>query len=350
MAKIDLGKIAEKFRKKHNFPEDIMLYEIFNSDPETVEVIIECVFPSPVIYKSFHFEMDNSKVSVEQKHTLIFVNIERRISKKLFECVNELQINSFLIGYLDKIFPEINRNLQEQKYLNGFILGNSYSSLDILFMSITNLKDNKKLPVSLTKSIAPFPPSSSLAKNYNHIFIRDLIDAINYYLNYNLDEAIRKTITSLENFFKQKNVQAKTFRGKLDKCLFKENYPDNWDNYFYVFRHNINIIYKIRNGIVHNKLRLTNQHAIICKKGIFTAFYIYRCGFNDEATRRFVYTINMQTELIEKMIRGMNLDELRSVRSQEPVGPTIDSMTQMDHFYFTGMRISEIEEGSLPLL
>lgn len=348
MAEIDLAKIVEEFQKKHNFPRDVPLHKVFNRDTEHIKALIECVFPTPVIYKNFNFELDNSKVSVEQKNTTIIANIEKTISKKLFGCLNELNINSFLIGYVDKILPEINRNLQEQKYLYGYILGNSYSSLDILYMSVTNREDNKKIDINLTKSIAPFPPSYSLAKDHNHIFIRDIIDAINYYLHYNLDEAIRKTITSLENFFHQRNIHANTFRKKLEKCLFKENYPHNWDNYFDVFQRNINIIYRIRNGIVHDKLRLTNEHAMICRKGIFTVFYIYRCGFNDEATRRFVRSLNMQTELIENTIRGMNLDELQRILNQEPSGPPIDSMEEMDHLYFTGMRISEIEERSLP--
>ena len=33
------------------------------------------------------------------------------------------------------------------------------------------------------------------------VFIRDLIDAMTDYLYYDLDECIRKTITSVENFF-----------------------------------------------------------------------------------------------------------------------------------------------------
>lgn len=56
----------------------------------------------------------------------------------------------------------------------------------------------------------------------------------------------------------------------------------------------------------------------------------------------------MQTELIEKTIRGINPDELQRVLSREPSGPPIDSMEQMNHFYFTGMRISETEERLLP--
>lgn len=187
----------------------------------------------------------------------------------------------------------------------------------------------------------------ALSKDHNHIFIRDLIDAITYYFSYNFDEVVRKNITSLENFFHHTNTKANTFRNKLEKCLIKENYPTNWDNYFDIFKRNIAIIYKIRNGIVHNKLRLTNEHALICRKGIFTAFYIYRGALTDAETRSFIFSINKQTELIERVIRGTNLDELHKVLNQIPAAPPINSMKEMDDFYFTGMRISEDEEKLL---
>lgn len=348
MTDLNLEKIAEEFREKHNFPEGMPLHEVFSTDPETVNVLIKCVFPSPIIYKSFKFDIDISTISVEQENTVIVAKINRPISKKLFNCLNELNNNSFLIGYLYKILPEINKQLQEQKYLNGYILGNSYSLFDILFMSVTDSASNKEVQINLIKSIATFPPSHSLAKDHNHIFIRDLIDAITYYFSYNFDEAVRKTITSLENFFHQTNTNADTFKKKLEKCFIKENYPSNWDNYFHIFKRNIGIIYKIRNGIVHDKLRLNNEHSLICRKGIFTVFYIYRGAQNDAETRRFVYTINMQTELIEQMIRGTNLDELNKIFDQKPTGAPINSMEDLDHFYFTGMRITNDEEKSLP--
>ena len=211
----------------------------------------------------------------------------------------------------------------------------------MLHVEVEDLNTQSKIEVSLLRSIPSFPPSTRLAKDYNHIFIRDFIDAITCYLNYNFDESVRKVITSLENFFHETHNSEKTFKAKLKKCIVADNYPSNWNKYLVIFVNNILIMYGIRNNIVHNKLRLNGSHTLICMKGMYTLFYIYQCALNDKQTTDFIRSLNMQFNLIQSVSKGRDLDDFAIMQDKPKI--SIDSMEDLDRVIFTGMEIDKKE-------
>lgn len=95
-----------------------------------------------------------------------------------------------------------------------------------------------------------------------------MVDAGNSYFENNYDDCIRKIITSVENTF--------------DKCRVKKNgegFPDTLNRVLArnfigteAVRKNIAFIYRIRNKIVHDKLRIKYDQGWFCDRAMRTLF------------------------------------------------------------------------------
>lgn len=77
--------------------------------------------------------------------------------------------------------------------------------------------------------IPGFPEVNKFKERLDVIFVRDLIDAMTEYFYFNLDECVRKVITSLENYFIYYNLKAPTNNSFWSKLFgIRKSKLKNW--------------------------------------------------------------------------------------------------------------------------
>jgi hypothetical protein len=324
-------------------PDKYIIGQDFFNDTELIDIKIICHLKTSVVINPFGFKSTDCLVGAEQVGIHLVVSIKRKISKKLFEALGRDNNISFIIGYIDDVLPKINKQLENQKYLSGHALSKSYTTLDIESPIVLEGKRKNRINLNWQINIGPFPPAKSLAPGSDYIFIRDYLDTTTHYFTYNLDECIRKTITSLENYFHRNSLKG-TFKERLKKCLTPSSYPHNWRPYLNILEDNINLIYLLRNNIVHDKLRLDFSDRWLCKKGIGTLSYIYQSQLNSEQTIKYVFAIAQQFLLLDNVLRGYKLDYLREADKDNGEAPIIKDLRELDALMFNGLKISKEEE------
>lgn len=285
--RLKIFKKKEEQKIRNELPESYFIGQEFIQDKEHVSVIITCIFHLSALIKPISFIYKDCKVTTDQKGCDFILLIERSISKRLFYSVSKNRTSErFIVGYINDILPVMNEHLINQKYLCGHLLIRTFSPLDIHKIIIVNKKNKDSKRLSFPFSVTNFPRSEEFAEGSNFKFIRDLIESTTYYYYYNLDDCVRKIISSIENFFLLRNIKGKSFKEKLLKSLRKENHSISWEPYLKMFFSNIMYVYKIRNSIVHDKYRMDFNDIWLCKKGIGTLFYIYQTNLNDKNTLR----------------------------------------------------------------
>lgn len=78
-------------------PESFMLGQEFLADTELINVKILCYFHTSIVVNPFEFKTEDYFVRAEQNGGLLEVSIERQISKKLFDSLNEKNNNAFVV-------------------------------------------------------------------------------------------------------------------------------------------------------------------------------------------------------------------------------------------------------------
>ena len=331
-----------------DLPDEYTVGEEFVKDKERIDVEIVCTFSTSAVLSNLRFISDNYSVETEQIGHDFIIKIKRQISKKLFHALMSTTAEIFLMGYIDEVLPEINRSISEQIYLNGHLLNKTYSILDIKKLIVINLNDKKFMELGCPIVVQAFPPSASLAKSSDSIFIRDYIDSMYCYFTYNLDDCIRKMITSLENFFRVTGITTKekdeSFNTRLDRCLNKVLYASNYAPYLYILKKNIKFIYKCRKGIVHDRFRMDFKNRWLCKKGIGTLSYIYKSSLLDIDTIKYIISLSQQFLLLNTLICGIPLDEYVEGINNPDEGTLITSGDDLDKFMFSGLEIGADEQ------
>lgn len=219
--------------------------------------------------------------------------------------------------------PEINAHIERQKYLDGHILARTISLPDLFDVAVVNLKEDKGGMVIWPIPLAIFHPSK-LAPDKDAVFIRDLISAMTSYFQYDLDEGIRKVITSLENCFsiyrlipKSENFLARLFqpifgkRFKIRKLIneyVKENYYPYIERDLAILRTNILFIYHLRNLVVHDRLRIHPSQTTVCRKAIGTLLYLYQGKFLKDEHRAYIFSFYSQFISIYEQYNGYSLE------------------------------------------
>ena len=160
-----------------------------------------------------------------------------------------------MYGYLSGILPLLNTEINSQKYLNGHVLNRPISCFDVREITILDKDTGDLVVIPGPIILGNFPTAKKLAKENDYIYIRELIDSITSYLYNNLDDCIRKLITSFENFFILHKFEG-TFDRKLSELLSGKYCPPAWTDYMNVLYSNMKFLYQVRNNIVHDKLRV----------------------------------------------------------------------------------------------
>ncbi|WP_017756799.1 hypothetical protein [Calidifontibacillus oryziterrae] len=215
---------------------------------------------------------------------------------------------------VNQVIPFVNEILLKIKYSDAHPLIDTISLLDFyyLFVEDQSIKTGKEFDRPF--AIEGFPPLAGVDYN-DEIFIRDYIDAMTSYFKYNLDDCIRRGITSLENYFEYLGIEGKkeglvfksgsrpTFMSKLEEHLrVKENFVMPPQVINIAFK-TIWLIYKIRNAIVHDKYRLQTNERWMCNRLIYALYNIYnpRIGAKGLGSM-YIVRLGIQFQTIDSLI------------------------------------------------
>lgn len=349
-------------------------------DPEKIDILIKYIIKFPV--KTDGFVFDNGPIHIRQDNNEIFVNIRKAISKKLFNDIVNLfesfrdkrdlpkdiiskNPGQYIAGYIRETLPIVNDIIIKNKYNDGQILLRTVSQFDIDLVFMVDGKGNH-YSVNWPLPIPPFPLSKNNEKEIPAVFARDLMDSMTEYLYYNLDECLRKIITSLENYFifynlkiKQRSLLSKIFFKKISKIeklinlYVTEEYYEYKERDLKILRENIIFIYHVRCLIVHDKLRLKTNDLMICKKAIGTLLYIYQSKLiSANGQYSYLFSFDMQFKMIADMLTGVNLDFMEKISKQDTNHKNghkkiISNTDEMNESLFRSLKITKNEKKSI---
>jgi len=329
-----------------DLPESYYVGQEYVEDTNRIEAIISYFLYSNVFLSPFEFIFNDYKVRAIHNGTDFVILYERIISQKLFENVlREGRGKNFLYGYFHDILFSINTEISKQKYLSGHVLNRPISCFDVKEITVFDKLTANTGVIKGPLIFDSFPKAKELAISNDHIFIREYIDACTAYLYNNLDECIRKQITSLENFFLLHRFKG-TFNQKLCDLLSAKYHMSNWSPYMNILISNMTFIYKLRNKIVHDELRVnyTHEWAAICDWGIGTLFYIYQNNLNKQEVINYIMSLVMQNNLIKNYTSCLqNLDRIEEdLKIKDNDIPILDTQDKIDKHMFQGLRIPEM--------
>jgi hypothetical protein len=299
----------------------------------------------------------NFQLHAFREENEIRVMIDRIIPNTLIEDLKtgEKSSMNFLLGYINDVLPIINKYILNRKYGSAHILGRVLTVQDIKWISIANLKNDEKFLVPWPIPFPDFPYEVDLEK-YDFIYVRDLIDAMTSYINFDFNEVPRKIITSLENAFVHYKIekQLKMLMVQKDKSILRKIIlffrPPKINFLFMVdavvgrseLVHNLRIIYKTRNKLVHDKLRLSHNNDAMCHKSIGTLLWVYK-GFLSESQEMSDYILKMEFQFgfIKDFYRGMKIEDFVIKHKNLKIFSGPDP--ELDDLMFGGLKIQDSE-------
>lgn len=338
-------------------------------DKNKKEVLIKYTVKLPSRVENFN--IDDHPLHVRQDGGEIHINYHKKITQTLlddiktfFACFKDnKQVpdelmkknpSQYIVGYIGETLPRINSEILERKHKEGHLLLKTISQFDIYKVFIVD--DSGNYHAILWPSPIPgFPEIKKFQNNINVVFVRDLIDAMTEYFYFNLDECIRKVITSLENYFIfyrlkppiESNLLSRFFyrnSGKFKKLVnefIKENCYPFKERDLKILRENILFVYKIRNWIVHDKLRLKLDNLMFCKKAIGTLLYIYQSKFTyNDKKKDYIFALDMQFKMIADMIIGLNLDNFEKAERSKRKPEIISNDDELNKSMFSSLKIT----------
>lgn len=346
--------------------------ERYIKNPNKIEILIK--FDIELPSKVNNFNINDHPLYVRQYDGKIHVSYHKIISKNLFDDINsgfkafcENKIfpdeytkrnpSQFIIGYIPEILTLINKEILKRKYNEGHIILRTVSIFDVKSVFILT-KNEGPSAVLWPLPIPEFPKINTNYVSPDVIFVRDLIDAMTEYIYYNLDECVRKIITSLDNYFiyydlkinDDGNFLNKLFKNnrKFKKFInkyIKEEYYAYKERDLKVLRENILFIYSIRCSIVHDKLRLKLDNMMLCKKAIGTLLYIYQSSFvKNDGKFEYIFSFDMQFKMITNHI-GVNLDYIEQAeKNSKGNEKIIKNDDELNESMFSSLKITQSQK------
>lgn len=342
-------------------------------DTDNVLVQIRFKFNSPVVYSGI--DTSENELHIQQKNNgVILCTLEKTISKKLLDAVKPppvpssssvnkfLRDSQFILGYVRVYLPTINKKISELKYLEGHILAKTISLLDIYGVEVYLLDPDPKLVAGILwpMPISGYPPSSFSIES-QVTFVRDLIDAMTSFFQYNLDDCIRKLITSLENcilFYDLKEDKnssnlwenlkkyfspSRRFGRILNRYVTEDSYP-YIERDLKILRQNILFVYHLRNLIVHDKLRIDPSQTVVCDKAIHTLLYIYQGLFITTSQRTLIFSLYGQFKVLVSSFGGYNLEQIEYLNTKTKRRKLITNKNEMDEAIFSSLKFTHSEK------
>lgn len=278
-------------------------------DPIKIDVEFQVYFISPAEVKDTTIWVDQVTVKLDQKKENFRFVFSKNISEKLF---NDLFYKKFgqqwIMAYVLEVLPYVNQEILRQRYVYAYFLLRTFAAPDISHIRLINKTNKKGIQILGHMGMGEIPLDSEIAQIHEtHIYFRDLVDAINAYFNSNYEDAIRKLITSIENFIRYNGL--KRLR-KETKSFFIDTINQNI-NYFCEMHQrdtaqDIIKTYLTRNKIVHDGERLTlidGKQAF--KDGLHAVLNIYKQFGDDEKTKLYADHLDLQYTASEAFIGGI---------------------------------------------
>lgn len=373
------SKVGVSDVKAEDIPGSFYVGQEFIEDPEKVEVIIRFSVHSSVTFEKFELNIREFHARQIENGEIICL-VEKSISEKLFDIVkwkgeNQMNINDLtnvthlILGYIKNYIPKLNEEILRRKYLEAHILAKTFGMPDIRNIYIFNRRSNEAGIIVWPIPVSSFP-HSKISSSEDAVFIRDLIDAMTSYFQYNFDDSFRKVITSLENCFShyrlgtpKDNIWDKLLslikirRLKIRKLISFYITPQFFpykERDLKIIRDNILFIYKARNLIVHDRLRVGPKNDSICIKAIHTLLYIYQGSFVPKAHREYISTLNPQFLLLRETYSGVDLERIERAEKieheKERRGISkniINTPDELNKMMFEGLKIINEEKNFL---
>ncbi|MFH1769910.1 MAG: hypothetical protein ABH833_04630 [Parcubacteria group bacterium] len=350
--------------KSDDLPESYFVGQEYLEEGSSDSVRIDFSFFTSAVIEPFKFFVQKNKVEGLQTGGVLTVSFKTELPKKLIDDLAWGKGNSsaYVLGYIYKHLPMVNQELIKQRYLSGHFLITSFSMLDIFSIKVSNLDKDKAdeiISVPWPPTFDKFPPAQNLRGEQLETYLMDYIDAGNEYLRGDYNHCIRSTITSVENAFHFYGLDRASPTGWKRHIPFLKETSFNSTILCHVYRSdnqgleavgsNLLFLYKLRNRIVHDKLRIRFENGWICRRGLATLNYLYQ--FLDKGGKISDYIMSMEGQLmmLENELKGSTIERLRASKesTKEPTDPEyiIDSDEKLNKWMFGNLKITKREQS-----
>jgi len=275
------------------YPKSYIIGQEYINDEQT-EVTFKFFVRLPCVFSNVSLE--DKKIKLYMLGEFLVIQYTLLLSKKLFEDISSGKRYNYVWSYLDKILPYVNSEIQKNKYSRGQVLLRNLSFFDIAIAQV--YKNNTCVAILESSIFDNFPKLCADNTFHNFVYIRDYIDAITAILYYDYEEFIKKSITSIENYFIQHEIEKDEFKKTLRRILKP---TDNMYGNKTIYK-NICYIYKLRNKIVHNTLRIDynkKEWKYLCNVSLATLQYLFQRVCSDKAESKYIFDVYMQYSLIK---------------------------------------------------
>ncbi len=331
-----------------NVPDSYIIGQEYH-DRMIDSIIKYYMHSSVVLNREMKFKVDKGDVTLFHDGIRLCILYKRKISKNLIEDLKNNQKGfNFLGGYLNDILPKVNMEINQYKYKSGHVLNRPISIFDIVRCDITQI-DTEEVDKFEYELAYPAFPDLLLGDENDKYFVHEFIDSITSYFYNNLDDCIRKIITSLEDCYHEYRIPNKRgrkklyFRDRLDIFLEKKNYVQWDEKYLQILKSNLNFIYDLRNHIVHKNLRIdySNEWFDVALKGIGTLKYIYTANFIDGEIIEYLDGVVMMMQLIRGSLMSFDNDDYENIEDKKEEIQEAKSIKDLNDFVFGGLKIPE---------
>jgi len=361
-----LKKILDFFKTGGNRKNDaptIQSWHDYYRDPNKIKVLIRYSLKVPSRIKNF--KIDDHPLYAKQEGSEIKVAYEKEISRallldiqkhfadfqykrKIDEEITRRNPSQYIVGYIKETLPRINIEIAKKRYSEGHLVLRNVSIFDTDHIFVINQKN-----VSAILWPLPLPNLEDIPDEISVVFVRDLIDSMTEYFYFNLDECVRKVITSLENYFIFYKLEPKTlpppkrkFQRLVGDYIVETLYPYK-ERDLKVIRENILFVYELRNKIVHDKLRLNPENTMVCKKAIGTLLYIYQSNYTtNDGKRKHIFSLDMHFKMVADMM-SPNLDMFEKAEKSTKEPEVIHNDDEMNESMFRSLKIKEHEKSRI---
>jgi len=305
-----------------------------------VKVVINYLFHSNYYLEKIDILYENNErliCYVSEKG--LVVQYLRCIPEKLYEDIKKEASPKYFYGYLSSILNYVNQEIQKQKYQYGYILMSQLSIFKLKSIVIQKIPSDEVVEFEATLNIQNIVPKSDILTTGAPLFIRDYLDSMTAYLNMELEDCIRRLITSIENYFYNYKISGE-FKVKLNSVLNCKSFKIKKAKYRNIIRKNLQLLHHCRNLIIHNNLRVDYSFKWyeIGHKGISSISYLYLNSIEEKDWNEFLQKLGLEFNTILMIINKFNLDQLKAGREDLKENKKEESM---DDFMFSRLEYSK---------
>lgn len=352
----------DEHQNSNRLPSSYFAGQEYFEDTVLDQMCVESSFYSAAILEPFELFIQNKKINGSQKGSIFMFTFDVALPRKLIDDLawGKGNARSYIIGYISKYLPRVNQELLEQRYLSGHFLVQSFSTLDIFSIKVSNLKPewaDEVINVPWPPSFSHFPPVKKIQGEELETYLMDFIDAGNDYLRGDYNDCVRRIITSAENAFRlygidrvpltwwKRYFSLLPFLKESGFSRTARSISSGTNLGRQVVSENLLFLYKLRNKIVHDKFRIRFENGWVCRKGLSTLNYLYQFLDRGGKTAEYVSFMEGQLSMLDRELKGATLESVKAgrdfIHNASDNKYIIDSDKKMNEWMFGSLRISE---------